>query len=99
MVVGIVALPTTTEFSSTADPVPTSTPAPCERITAPSASSDPSPRRAVPSTTAERAICGAPASASRNAVAGPALMRWANEAQSSPPLLLGMVINSCAKEL
>ena len=66
--------PTTTEFSSTADPVPTSTPRSCERTTAPSASSDPSPRRAVPTTTEDRAVRGAPASDSRSALAGPALM-------------------------
>ena len=59
-VVGIVGLPMTTEFSSTADPVPTSTPAPWERTTAPWASNDPSPRRGVPRTTAEPAICGSP---------------------------------------
>src|SRR5438128_1578091 len=68
------AVPTTTEFSSTAVPVPTSTPPPWARTTAPWASSDPSPRRAVPSTTAERATCGAPASDSRTVSTGPALM-------------------------
>ena len=46
---------------------------PWERMTAPSASSDPSPRRAVPTTTAERAIWGRPPR-TRGALAGPALM-------------------------
>jgi hypothetical protein len=73
MLAGIAVLPTITEFSSTADPVPIETARSWERITAPSASNDPSPMTAVPTTTADWAICGAPALASRVAVAGPAL--------------------------
>src|SRR6266849_1824644 len=69
----MVELPTTTEFSSTADPVPTSTPAPWERMTAPSASSDPSPRRAVPDTTAERATRTESVRTSLRALPGPKL--------------------------
>ena len=57
IVVRHVGVPITTEFSSTAEPVPISTPAPDERITAPCASSEPHPRAAVPTTTADAAIC------------------------------------------
>ena len=51
-------VPMTTEFSITAEPVPTLTPDARDRMTAPSDSNTPSPRRAVPITTAEDAICG-----------------------------------------
>ena len=60
MLVGIVVAPTTTEFSSTAEPVPTSTPAPKEQTIAAWASSDPSPRLAAPMTTAESTSFGRP---------------------------------------
>lgn len=73
MVVGIPVLPTSTEFSSTADPVPTSTPGPWERTTAPWASRDPSPRRAVPNTTAEPEMRTESARTSLSALPGPAL--------------------------
>ncbi len=75
MTVGISEVPMTTEFSITADPVPTSTPVPEERTTAPWASSDPSPRRAVPSTTAECAICTESERTASSALPGPALIR------------------------
>src|SRR5262252_4029045 len=58
----------------TAEPVPTSTPPPKERMTAPWATSDPSPTRATPSTTAEPAICNEPAFESLSALPGPALI-------------------------
>src|SRR6476469_2377025 len=76
MSVGIDGVPTTQQFSSTAEPVPTATDPSCERTTAPCASSDPSPNRAAPRTTAEWASCGEPAVGSETALPGPAVMRW-----------------------
>jgi hypothetical protein len=61
-------------FSSTAEPVPTATPVPWERMTAPWASRDPSPRRAVPDTTAERAMCTESARTSPSPLPGPKLI-------------------------
>ena len=51
------SLPSTTQFSSTADPAPTCTPSACrDRTTAPCASIEPGPNRALPTTTADDAI-------------------------------------------
>ena len=59
---GIHAFPTTTEFSSTTEPVPISTPPSNERTTAPSAIVDPSPSRAdddgIPETDSESSDAG-----------------------------------------
>src|SRR5262245_4647631 len=56
---GMAGVPIITEFSISAEPVPTPTADPRERMTAPSDSSIPSPSRAVPITTADDASSGA----------------------------------------
>jgi hypothetical protein len=55
ILVGSWGVPTTTEFSSTADPVLIASSLPLERRTAPSASSTRSPSRADPMSTADPA--------------------------------------------
>jgi hypothetical protein len=57
--VGMAGVPTTTQFSITADPVPIDTPSPEARTTAPSDSRERSPMLGRPMTTADDAIRGA----------------------------------------
>jgi hypothetical protein len=58
MVAGMVRAPTTTEFSSTAEPAPIRVNAPADRTTAPCATIAPSPTAVAPTIAADDAMSG-----------------------------------------